>query len=243
MCVFSAGFWCVVLLRGFDLYFGYGGVPSWCDPLPMGNGVQDSKPIAGVLFDMDGVVVRQRLNFPAIKQEIFGNTEGFILERMAELPPGERVRADAILERHETAAAAEAEPMDGIVPFLEWMDSRSLKRGLVTRNSRKSVDLVLVRLRLHFDAIVTREDAPPKPAPEPVWLGCRRMGLSPSEVLFVGDFEFDMLAGRRAGVRTILLRGPALSASPYADLIIDSLAELRASLESSGAVLSGNKTR
>ncbi len=209
----------------------------------MGNGVlQDCKPIAGVLFDLDGVVVRQRLNFPAIKQEIFGDTEGFILERMSKLPPAERARADAILELHETAAAAEAEPMDGILPFLEWMDARSLKRGLVTRNSRKSVDLVLARLHLHFDAIVTREDAPPKPAPEPVWLGCRRMGLSPPDVLFVGDFEFDMLAGRRAGVRTILLRGPALSTSPYADLIVDSLAELRASLEGSGAILPGNKT-
>jgi HAD superfamily hydrolase (TIGR01549 family) len=160
---------------------------------------------------------------------------------MAELSPAERARADVILERHETAAAAEAEPMDGIMPFLQWMEARGLRRGLVTRNSRKSVDLVLARLRLRFDAVVTREDAPPKPAPEPVLLGCRRMDLTPGEVLFVGDFEFDMLAGRRAGVRTVLLRGPALKASQHADLIVDSLAELRASLENSGAILSGRE--
>lgn len=191
-----------------------------------------SGPIGGILFDMDGVVVQQRLDFPAIKQEIFGDTHGFILERIAELPPSERVRAEAILERHEEAAAAEAEAMDGILPFFHWMDARRLKRGLVTRNSRKSVDLVLARLRLCFDAVVTRDDAPPKPAPEPVWLACRRMGLAPSGVLFVGDFEFDMLAGRSAGVRTILLRGPALTASEHADLIVDSLGELRAMLDS-----------
>jgi HAD superfamily hydrolase (TIGR01509 family) len=204
--------------------------------------VQVTEPIGGILFDMDGVVVQQRLDFPAIKREIFGDTQGFVLERMAELPPVERSRADAILERHETTAAAGAEPMDGILPFLQWMDARSLKRGLVTRNSRKSVDLVLARLHLRFDAVVTREDAPPKPAPEPVWLGCRRMDLTPAEVLFVGDFEFDMLAGRRAGVRTVLLRGPALKASQHADLIMDSLGELRASLENSGAVLSVKET-
>ncbi len=198
-----------------------------------------SEPIGGILFDMDGVVIQQRLDFPAIKWEIFGDTQGFILERMAGLPPAERARADAILERHETAAAAGAEAMDGILPFLQWMDARVLKRGLVTRNSRKSVDLVLARLRLRFDAVVTREDAPPKPAPEPVWLGCRRMDLRPSEVVFVGDFEFDMLAGRRAGVRTVLLRGPVLTTSEHADLIVDSLAELQASLENSGAILSG----
>jgi len=203
--------------------------------------LQISELIAGILFDMDGVVVQQRLDFPAIKREIFGDTHGFILERMAKLPPAERARADVILERHETAAAAEAEPMSGIMPFLQWMEARGLRRGLVTRNSRKSVDLVLARLHLRFDAVVTREDAPPKPAPEPVLLGCRRMDLTPGEVLFVGDFEFDMLAGRRAGVRTVLLRGPALKASQHADLIVDSLAELRASLENSGAILSGRE--
>jgi HAD superfamily hydrolase (TIGR01509 family) len=208
----------------------------------MGNGVQVSEPIGGILFDMDGVVVQQRLDFPAIKREIFGDNLGFILERIAELPPAERVRADAILERHETTAAAEAEPMDGILPFLQWMDARRLKRGLVTRNSRKSVELVLARLHLRFDAVVTREDAPPKPAPDPVWLGCRRMDLTPAQVLFVGDFEFDMLAGRRAGVRTALLRGPVLMASEHADLTVDSLAELRVTLENSGAILSRKDT-
>jgi len=187
--------------------------------------------LRGVLFDMDGVVVRQRLDFPAIKREIFGNTDGFILERMAELPPAERRRAEAILERHETAAALTAEPMDGIVPFLAWLEAKGLRRGLVTRNSRKSVDLVLGRLGLRFDAVVTREDAPPKPAPDPVWQACRGMQVEPFEALLVGDFEFDMVSGRRAGTRTVLLRSGTIVASAHADLSVDSLGELRAWME------------
>jgi HAD superfamily hydrolase (TIGR01509 family) len=198
--------------------------------------LQISAPIGGILFDMDGVVVRQRMDFPAIKREIFGDTHGLILERMAELPQSERARAEAILERHETVAAAAAEPMDGILPFLQWMDARGLRRGLVTRNSRKSVDLVLARLSLCFDAVVTREDAPPKPAPEPVWLACRRMGLAPSEALFVGDFELDMLAGRRAGVRTVLLRSGVMTASEHADLTVDFLDEIREWIEGRGLI-------
>lgn len=189
--------------------------------------------IRGVLFDMDGVVVRQRLDFLAIKREIFGDSEGFILERLASLPPPERRRAETILERHETTAALTAEPMDGIRPFLAWMETRDLRRGLVTRNSRKSVDLVLGRLDLRFDAVVTREDAPPKPAPEPVWLACRGMRVEPRETLFVGDFEFDMLSGRRAGTRTVLLRSGAMRESAHADLSVDSLAELRVWMEAS----------
>jgi HAD superfamily hydrolase (TIGR01509 family) len=191
--------------------------------------------IRGVLFDMDGVVVHQRLDFLAIKREIFGNTEGFILERMEGLPEAERRRAEAILERHETAAAMTAEPMDGIQPFLAWMETRQLRRGLVTRNSRKSVELVLGRLGLRFDAVVTREDAPPKPAPDPVWLACRRMNVEPADVLFVGDYEFDMVSGRRAGTRTVLLRSTTMTESANADYSVASLAELRERLEADTA--------
>jgi HAD superfamily hydrolase (TIGR01509 family) len=191
--------------------------------------------IRGVLFDMDGVVVHQRLDFLAIKREIFGNTEGFILERMEGLPDAERRRAEAILERHETAAAMTAEPMDGIQPFLAWMETRQLRRGLVTRNSRKSVELVLGRLGLRFDAVVTREDAPPKPAPDPVWLACHRMNVEPADALFVGDYEFDMVSGRRAGTRTVLLRSTTMTDSANADYSVASLAELRERLEADTA--------
>ncbi len=200
-------------------------------------------PVGGILFDMDGVVVHQRLDFLAIKQEIFGNTHGFILERLEELSPAERIEAEAILDRHEAAAALHAEPMDGILPFLEWMQARRLQRGLVTRNSRKSVNMVLARLGVRFDAVVTREDAPPKPAPEPVWLACRQMGLRPSEVVFVGDFEFDMLAGRRAGVRTVLLRNSTLASSEHADLAVDSLGDLRRWLETGPDAVRLSRTR
>jgi HAD superfamily hydrolase (TIGR01549 family) len=187
--------------------------------------------IAGILFDMDGVIVHQRLDFPAIKREIWGDTDGFILERMATLGGEALARAEAILERHETAAAMEATAMDGVRPFLAWMEARRLRRDLVTRNSRKSVEIVLERLGLRFDAVVTREDAPPKPAPDPVLLACRRIGLPPAQVLFVGDFEFDMLSGRRAGTATALLRGQVQRSSEHADLTVDSLADLRQVLE------------
>jgi HAD superfamily hydrolase (TIGR01509 family) len=189
------------------------------------------RSLRGILFDMDGVVVRQHLDFPAIKREMFGSADGFILERLAGLDPAARARAEAILERHETLAAEGAEPMDGAADFLAWMTTHRLRSGLVTRNSRKSVTLVLDRLGVRFDAVVTREDAPPKPAPDPVWLACRTMGVAPDAALFVGDFELDMLAGRRAGVRTVLLKSGSCAASAHADLAVDSLDELRKLLE------------
>lgn len=180
----------------------------------------------GVLFDLDGVVVAQCVDFSAIKQEIFGSTEGFILERIHKLAGEERARAEAILERHETDAANRCQPVEGIVPLLDRLDRDGLRLGLVTRNSRKSVDLIQARFEFPFSTVVTREDAPPKPAPDPILLACRRLAVAPRETLFVGDFEFDMLAGRRAGVRTVLLRNPVQPSSSHADHVIAALADV-----------------
>ncbi len=190
--------------------------------------------IRGVLFDMDGVIVRQELDFVSIKREIFGSTEGFILERMAGLDPAARARAEAILDWHETLAAQAAKPVDGAVEFLAWLAQQRIPRGIVTRNSRKSVAIVREKLGITVDAVVTREDAAPKPSPEPILVACRRLGIVPAEGIFVGDFEFDMLAGRRAGITTVLLRNPVMQHSDNADHVIESFRDLQALLSRDG---------
>jgi len=184
----------------------------------------------GILFDMDGVIVRQELDFLAIKREIFGSTEGFILERMAGLEGAARGRAEAILDRYETEAAHAAVPVDGAVEFFDWLTERTIPRGIVTRNSQKSVRIVLRKLGITVDAVVTREDAAPKPSPEPILVACRRLGIVPAEGLFVGDFEFDMLAGRRAGITTVLLKNAVQPHSENADHVIESFRDLQALL-------------
>jgi len=182
--------------------------------------------IKGVIFDLDGVIVKQKLDFAAIKQEIFGDSEGFILERMERLSGPERERAEEILEGYERAAAEEAELNDGVKTLFAHLDKQKTRRAVVTRNSRKSVDIIQEKFGLDLGVVISRGDAPPKPSPEPILLACRRMGLSKEECIFVGDFELDMLAGRRAGVRTVLLRNPAQPFSENADFTIDSISNL-----------------
>lgn len=191
--------------------------------------------IKGIIFDFDGVMVKLRLDFPLIKREMFGSEEGFILERLETLQGQERQKAEVILERHEATAANEAEPLEGVPACLAWMEEQGLKMAIVTRNSKRSLETVQEKLGLCFPIVVTREEAPPKPSPEPVLLACRRMHLKPEDVLLVGDGEFDMLAGKRAGVRTVLLRNPARPSSEYADFTINSLHELTTIIEEIGA--------
>ncbi len=183
-------------------------------------------PIKGIIFDLDGVIVKQKLDFAAIKREIFGDMEGFILERMASLSGPERERAERILDRHERVASEHAELNDEVGELFAYLEEEGIRRALVTRNSREAVEIVQKKFSLNLDAIITREDAPPKPSPEPVLLACHRMGLSIEECIFVGDSELDMLAGRRAGVKTVLLKNQNNPYSENADFVINSLRDI-----------------
>lgn len=160
--------------------------------------------IRAVIFDMDGTLTRPTLDFPAIRAAV-GVPEP-LLENMLALPPGpDRDRAFAILDRFEEQAAEASELHDDTHEVLRFIARRGLPMGLLTRNSRRSTDRVLAKHGLAFQVVVTREDAPAKPRPEPLWMICERLGVPPGQALMVGDFKYDILAGRNAGTRTALL--------------------------------------
>ena len=160
--------------------------------------------IHAVIFDMDGTLTRPYLDFPAIRAAI-GVPEP-LLENMLALPPGpERERAFEILDRFEEEAALASELNDDVRAVLEFLETRRVPSALVTRNSRRSTDRVLRKHGLSFGIVVTREDAPAKPRPEPLWMICEKLGVRPPHALMVGDFKFDIVAGRNAGTRTALL--------------------------------------
>ncbi|HZE99971.1 MAG TPA: HAD-IA family hydrolase [Planctomycetota bacterium] len=163
-----------------------------------------ASPFRAVIFDMDGTLTRPFLDFPKIRASI-GVAEP-LLENMLALPPGpDRDRAFAILDRFEDEAAEASELNDGTREVLAFLETRSIPSAVVTRNSRRSTLRVLSKHGLRFELCVTRDDAPAKPRPEPLWLICERLGVPPAEALMVGDFKFDILAGRNAGTRTALL--------------------------------------
>jgi HAD superfamily hydrolase (TIGR01549 family) len=162
-------------------------------------------PIRGVIFDMDGTVVSQELDFEAIRREIGLPPATPLLEALRQLPPEGRHAAQTILDRHEQLAAEKARLLDGVLDFIHWLDARRIRRALLTRNSRQSVETVLRRHRLDFHPIVARDDGPPKPDPSGIWLICKEWNLPPCDVLMIGDYLYDIDAGRRAGTKTALV--------------------------------------
>ena len=173
-------------------------------------------PIRGVVFDLDGTLVKEQHDYDAIRRELGLAPKTPVLEGVASLSAAEQRKAQEVLYRHEQAAAHTAVLNPGVADFVEWLDAREIKRGLFSRNSRAAVAVVLARCQLRFEKVVAREDAPHKPRPDGLLRICGDWGFSPCHVLMIGDYLFDIQAGAQAGTRTALItHGRSL---PFADL-------------------------
>ena len=155
-----------------------------------------------ILFDMDGTLTEPLLDFPQIKAEM-GIGSRPILEALAEMDEVARGIAERVLHRHEDEAAGRSTLNAGCVELLDTVAAMGIRTALITRNSRGSVRTVLDRHGLKLDLLVTREDAAPKPSPEPLWLACRRLDVEPADTWMVGDGQYDIEAGVAAGIATV----------------------------------------
>ncbi len=188
--------------------------------------------IQAVLFDLDGVLVHSPLDLAAIKKELFGDEKIFIIEGLDALPEGEREEKNALLLQRELEAADRASLDPDVPDLFNWLEIHGLKRGVITRNSRDVVELITKNHAVDFGVVIAREDAPAKPDPESVLAACRILDVDPVTCVMVGDFLFDIEAGKNAGCRTVFLETDKFRhLDPGADARIGSLAELRKILE------------
>jgi HAD superfamily hydrolase (TIGR01509 family) len=160
-------------------------------------------PMHGIIFDLDGTVVDSGLDFDLMRREM-ELPPGPILESLARLPEPRAGQCRRILEQHELVGARRATLMPGVAGFLDQLQRRGLRTALITRNSRAMTLLTIGRLSLAFDPIIAREDAPAKPDPAGLHKICGIWGVRPEKVVMLGDYRFDLEAGRRAGTRTVL---------------------------------------
>jgi len=174
----------------------------------------------GVLFDFDGTLTQPgAIDFKAIKQEIGCPRDVAILEHIKVQASEERIILTEILEGYEADAARLSIPNKGAEVCLSTLRTRHIPIGIITRNSLKSVVSALQQfdgIKVNdFDAVITREAALPKPSPEGVYKAAENMGCLPRELMVVGDFRFDIIAGWKAGAMTILLtNGGGLKMAP-----------------------------
>ena len=98
---------------------------------------------------------------------------------------------------------AEIELFPHIENTIAALKSKGLDLGLVTSRTHDELnnDFALGEIIGNFDTIICVTDAPrPKPNPDPLLVYLERCGLSPDEVLYIGDSDYDYHCAKNAKV-------------------------------------------
>ncbi len=179
------------------------------------------------------------LDFAEIRDAINCPKSRPILEFIESLTTeAEKDRARRILDKHEMEAARRSLPNHGAEDLVRFLRSRKIRLGIISRNSTQAIMLALENFQTvratDFEAVISRDESLlPKPSPETVLAASRRMNIPPARLLVVGDFVFDIEAGREAGTGTVFLtnRNPSSCCKPEPDFTISGLPELKEIVE------------
>ena len=110
-------------------------------------------------------------------------------------------------------------PMPGAAGTVARLRSEGLAVGVCTGRSRIDAALLLDHSGIGIGLTVAREEAGrPKPAADGLLRALRLLGLTADEALYVGDSRADLVQGRAAGIRTLLV-GPVGRLASLRDLL------------------------
>jgi phosphoglycolate phosphatase-like HAD superfamily hydrolase len=145
-----------------------------------------------------------------------------------------------------------AKLQDGAIELLSALRRRGSKLGIATMRFTRSVvakELDLLKVRPLVDVLFTREDLGPARGLESleevvdkrkqlVLRALERLKLSVEDAFLVGDSWWDVRAGKRLGIRTVLVRTGFARYNDFskerADVTVNSLIEFEKQLESKG---------
>ncbi|MGD9383606.1 MAG: HAD family hydrolase [Desulfobacterales bacterium] len=168
--------------------------------------------INAVLFDFDGTLTKPgALDFPLLKKTIGCPFHLPVLEFIDSLPTSlDKEETISLLERFETEAAENSEPNDGAESLIRYLRSERLGMGIITRNRLSSIERALQNFEnitiSCFDVIISRNTpVKPKPSGDGIRLAAQKLNLDVKKVLMVGDYIFDIQAGKSAGCLTAFL--------------------------------------
>ena len=159
------------------------------------------------IFDLDNTLADSAIDFDAMRRALDLPLGKPILEEIDTRPAAEAAALHKRLEELERAYALRATPLPGAQALLAALAERGCPRGILTRNSRANALATLAGCGLAgffaADHVLGRDEAAPKPDPAGVQKLLAAWDAAPASAVMVGDFRYDLEAGRRAGVATI----------------------------------------
>jgi len=178
-----------------------------------------------VVFDLDGTLVDigelfgrvftmflSRLHLPAIGFDQRGDPWASAYDAVVSRFPwlakliGGKSFGDAWEDvLREMLGRNEVRPYHGALDTLKALRAAGKKLCLATNTPKRFVEIKLTTfgLREFFECVFTPQDEwGGKPSPKSLHYAMEKLGLSPHEVLMVGDHAQDVQYGRNAGIRT-----------------------------------------
>ena len=187
--------------------------------------------LKGVIFDLDGVLLKFNLDSRKIKEEIIkffvqnGLEEGLLSPKdsfsfIKDFVRGyfskngkDEVWIDDLLRkgeeiaiRYEIEAARITDLLPHVREVLKSLKDKGLKLAVFTYNNSQAAKVALNRTRIidFFDVVLARDNVPkPKPNPEHLRMVLQELNIEPHEAIVVGDTEMDIKPCKALGVKVV----------------------------------------
>jgi len=205
----------------------------------------------GVIFDLDGVLVdtgwaHKQSWYDLAEKEGFGMSDEFFystfgMQNYQIIPMllGQEVSAEEVdrlsdwkEQRYRELITEKLTLANGAKELLDDLKNEGFLLAIGSSAPRANLDLILERLQVQtfFDVYVTKEDVSKgKPAPETFLKAAEKLALPAGRCVVVEDAVQGIEAGKAAGMRVVAITTTRNRADlAEADLVVDSLAELRA---------------
>lgn len=183
--------------------------------------------IKTILFDLDGTLadtapdlahalntVRVAHDLPALPFDIIRPVVSHGGKALIELGFGNtgieqdfEILREQLLKHYHANLSTHTVLFPGMMDLLDALESRGLRWGVVTNKPGWLTDPLIDALGLaqRIGCVVSGDTLPKrKPDPAPLLHACELCGSRANECLYVGDAERDIVAGRRAGMQTLV---------------------------------------
>jgi len=191
------------------------------------------------IFDLDGTLTVSAHDFEHMRRELGLAPEAPILEALHAMPENEAAPLWERLNELEFFYAGQASLMHGARDLLQRLQRGGCQLAILTRNTMPVVKHTLKACAIdHFfpiDHILDRDSCMPKPSPDGINQLLQFWNARAGDTVMVGDYLYDLEAGKAAGVATVHLdtrgNGDWLQ---YTDIRVENLGEINRYLKQAG---------
>lgn len=184
--------------------------------------------LKAIVFDLDNTLVTSDMDFMWLRNKVGCPESSDLLTFTDQIAcPKQRAVAERQILDHELQDAQNSEPMPGCESILHYIESKALYTAIITRNCFQAAETKVAHNNLNIERIISREHFAPKPSPDALNSLVKEWQLQPEEVLYVGDYLYDLQAALNAKMPSCLVNhGTEKPFEHHASIVVAHLNDL-----------------